>query len=136
MIRRPPRSTLFPYTTLFRSDQFGRRNPYAKHGKGIQGGCVFIAQGGGKDMVVSRSPILRFILAALILALPVAAFAAPVGKVSGGGSSLQWQLSVSGHEKVVLSVSAPDGEVYSFDYPNGKAVVFNLKDLQIGRAHV
>src|SRR5437588_8844359 len=31
MIRRPPRSTLFPYTTLFRSDQprSGRRNPWA-----------------------------------------------------------------------------------------------------------
>src|SRR3712207_8673669 len=27
MIRRPPRSTLFPYTTLFRSDQLGRRQP-------------------------------------------------------------------------------------------------------------
>src|SRR5438270_7351649 len=25
MIRRPPRSTLFPYTTLFRSDDRGRR---------------------------------------------------------------------------------------------------------------
>src|SRR2546427_7644294 len=25
MIRRPPRSTLFPYTTLFRSDPHGRR---------------------------------------------------------------------------------------------------------------
>src|SRR5256885_6655848 len=25
MIRRPPRSTLFPYTTLFRSQQFSRR---------------------------------------------------------------------------------------------------------------
>src|SRR2546430_4234915 len=25
MIRRPPRSTLFPYTTLFRSNDFGRR---------------------------------------------------------------------------------------------------------------
>src|SRR2546430_4460353 len=25
MIRRPPRSTLFPYTTLFRSDDDGRR---------------------------------------------------------------------------------------------------------------
>src|SRR2546421_3384898 len=25
MIRRPPRSTLFPYTTLFRSQQVGRR---------------------------------------------------------------------------------------------------------------
>src|ERR1039458_9159908 len=29
MIRRPPRSTLFPYTTLFRSRQ--TRNRYAKH---------------------------------------------------------------------------------------------------------
>src|SRR2546425_2408806 len=26
MIRRPPRSTLFPYTTLFRSGRFGRRD--------------------------------------------------------------------------------------------------------------
>src|SRR5438270_10554211 len=30
MIRRPPRSTLFPYTTLFRSVDFGRRP--AHHG--------------------------------------------------------------------------------------------------------
>src|SRR2546421_4961916 len=29
MIRRPPRSTLFPYTTLFRSDMFGVR--FADH---------------------------------------------------------------------------------------------------------
>src|SRR2546423_6870245 len=29
MIRRPPRSTLFPYTTLFRSlDEFARKNIY------------------------------------------------------------------------------------------------------------
>src|SRR5260370_14735764 len=27
MIRRPPRSTLFPYTTLFRSDNFGLEAP-------------------------------------------------------------------------------------------------------------
>src|SRR5438552_12060807 len=27
MIRRPPRSTLFPYTTLFRSDHRGLRRP-------------------------------------------------------------------------------------------------------------
>src|SRR3712207_7200293 len=27
MIRRPPRSTLFPYTTLFRSKAFGYRGP-------------------------------------------------------------------------------------------------------------
>src|SRR3712207_9012858 len=28
MIRRPPRSTLFPYTTLFRSDEEGDRGSY------------------------------------------------------------------------------------------------------------
>src|SRR3712207_8618513 len=31
MIRRPPRSTLFPYTTLFRSDErTGERDPFAE----------------------------------------------------------------------------------------------------------
>src|SRR5438552_12764888 len=28
MIRRPPRSTLFPYTTLFRSEHFEQRGPF------------------------------------------------------------------------------------------------------------
>src|SRR3712207_9021790 len=32
MIRRPPRSTLFPYTTLFRSDRGGRRRPGRRRG--------------------------------------------------------------------------------------------------------
>src|SRR5437879_11078018 len=30
MIRRPPRSTLFPYTTLFRSRSFGDREAFGK----------------------------------------------------------------------------------------------------------
>src|SRR5258708_18926206 len=34
MIRRPPRSTLFPYTTLFRShDRHPGRQPVARHGR-------------------------------------------------------------------------------------------------------
>src|SRR2546425_1764989 len=32
MIRRPPRSTLFPYTTLFRSRSPGPRQPRTRHG--------------------------------------------------------------------------------------------------------
>src|SRR5256885_4982363 len=37
MIRRPPRSTLFPYTTLFRSDaaEQGRREPGAERAAGL-----------------------------------------------------------------------------------------------------
>src|SRR2546430_11170834 len=34
MIRRPPRSTLFPYTTLFRSERHGKLTPKLKLGHG------------------------------------------------------------------------------------------------------
>src|SRR3712207_8704155 len=40
MIRRPPKSTLFPYTTLFRSDQISRRRqePHAlAHPEALRG---------------------------------------------------------------------------------------------------
>src|SRR2546429_2828863 len=37
MIRRPPRSTLFPYTTLFRSHRGDRRGPRAAPGTGLVG---------------------------------------------------------------------------------------------------
>src|SRR3712207_6880317 len=36
MIRRPPRSTLFPYTTLFRS---GRPGPLQRLPRGLRDGC-------------------------------------------------------------------------------------------------
>src|SRR5258708_14525064 len=44
MIRRPPRSTLFPYTTLFRSPDFSRhlrsaRAPSLRHQKRLSGTC-------------------------------------------------------------------------------------------------
>src|SRR3712207_8418727 len=37
MIRRPPRSTLFPYTTLFRSRKAGARKPGAGKAPGTPG---------------------------------------------------------------------------------------------------
>src|SRR2546422_7700032 len=37
MIRRPPRSTLFPYTTLFRSEQRSERRDRAVHQSGEPG---------------------------------------------------------------------------------------------------
>src|SRR2546426_7561447 len=37
MIRRPPRSTLFPYTTLFRSDPPPGRDRHDQHAFGIDG---------------------------------------------------------------------------------------------------
>src|SRR2546427_5153173 len=50
MIRRPPRSTLFPYTTLFRSRRSGRaRVPGRDSGRGAaaHGAAGGFARGGG-----------------------------------------------------------------------------------------
>src|SRR2546426_9500087 len=47
MIRRPPRSTLFPYTTLFRSLDFGTRAPYRFTDNAMHGGAgvrIFLTQ--------------------------------------------------------------------------------------------
>jgi len=79
--------------------------------------------------MVSRTPIFRFILVLLAIVIPAAAFAAPVGKAVGGGTYIEWVPQVSGYERMELTVSAPDGEVYRFEYLAGKAVVLNLKDL-------
>src|SRR2546427_6112962 len=58
MIRRPPRSTLFPYTTLFRSRCPGPGVPAARAGRFL-GGLVRplpddLADGGGPDRKSTR----------------------------------------------------------------------------------
>src|SRR2546422_7032335 len=40
MIRRPPRSTLFPYTTLFRSGGVGRKPPHGRRRSGRRRGAA------------------------------------------------------------------------------------------------
>src|SRR3712207_8623716 len=55
MIRRPPRSTLFPYTTLFRSGGAGSGN-----GDGCGGGTGLGAGGGSGDgFGAGRAPAAR-----------------------------------------------------------------------------
>src|SRR3712207_8623271 len=66
MIRRPPRSTLFPYTTLFRSsrlplsgDRYGRdrnlRRSPTRLGRGLHGGSRLRHGRDGVDAVDPRS---------------------------------------------------------------------------------
>src|SRR3712207_7698045 len=47
MIRRPPRSTLFPYTTLFRSPELGLHLRQPRHEAGVEDGVEEEAGGDG-----------------------------------------------------------------------------------------
>src|SRR2546426_8665878 len=53
MIRRPPRSTLFPYTTLFRSPARPYRNEATRHAAMARKACVVPAS--GRDSTATRS---------------------------------------------------------------------------------
>src|SRR2546427_1603608 len=60
MIRRPPRSTLFPYTTLFRSVSEGFSIPRLRFGLGMKDArCVMpetiVIVGGGVSALLARS---------------------------------------------------------------------------------
>src|SRR2546422_10150856 len=54
MIRRPPRSTLFPYTTLFRSHGARRRVERVEHGGPRRAGAVEEVGVGGRRRVLGR----------------------------------------------------------------------------------
>src|SRR3712207_8066546 len=46
MIRRPPRSTLFPYTTLFRSRRLARLRPRDRAARGVRPAVARLNQAG------------------------------------------------------------------------------------------
>src|ERR1043165_4007002 len=69
MIRRPPRSTLFPYTTLFRSGLFPRLHEEGADGAGTLGCPAGVAPGRGdgkrtrlnsRHAALSRMPAFFF----------------------------------------------------------------------------
>src|SRR4051794_41702633 len=58
MIRRPPRSTLFPYTTLFRSRGRGR-GPARRLGRALRRGAAAGARRDAADLLAGRAPADR-----------------------------------------------------------------------------
>lgn len=80
--------------------------------------------------MLSKSPIFRLIAVLAVVSMPIASYAADlVGKPSGGGTAIDWQLNVSGHEAVELTVVAPNGDSYSKRFPAGKTPSIRLLDL-------
>src|SRR2546430_5945331 len=68
MIRRPPRSTLFPYTTLFRSQDPDRREPEV--GEDLAPDPVFAGVGGKAELEVRldgvQPALLQFVRLQLV----------------------------------------------------------------------
>src|SRR2546422_7019102 len=60
MIRRPPRSTLFPYTTLFRSLALGARDRLLEDAIGAAGDRVRVAEGGEERLRPAAEDLPRF----------------------------------------------------------------------------
>src|SRR3712207_9568935 len=71
MIRRPPRSTLFPYTTLFRSVRGGKRHAQGPQGPAPEVGTVGVARGsGGPRRVRNLTPAHHLAVEPERVALP------------------------------------------------------------------
>ena len=80
-------------------------------------------------MTRSRSLFIYFALAFFTAAATPLSAAHPVGTPSGGGASIQWQLAVTGHESIELTVVTPDGEPYSKTITAGRNVSFSLSEI-------
>ena len=75
---------------------------------------------------MNRSLFTRIAAVLLIVAMPTFVFA--IGKPSAAGGSMSWDIDVTGHDSIVLTVQH-DGEIYTKTFKAGKPVVFNLKDM-------
>ena len=73
----------------------------------------------------------RLVMITLILAVPFAAFAAPIGKARGGGSSIEWQLSVQGHDRVEVRVLTPSGDVLTREFKGNQRPSLQLQDVDM-----
>ena len=66
----------------------------------------------------------------VVVALPVAAFAGnAIGRPAGGGSAIEWQTSITGHERLTLTVVWPDGRALVKEFPAGRVPSLRLSDL-------
>jgi len=80
---------------------------------------------------MSRSSITRITVFLLALTLPVAAFAGNIGKPSGGGSYMEWQVNGSNYDRVQLTVLDEAGGSYVRSFAAGSNPQFSLSDLGI-----
>ncbi len=80
---------------------------------------------------MSRKPFFsKVCVVAAAVSIALTAFAKDeVGRASGGGSQIEWQLKINGHEKIVLTVVDKYGEAIVKEFGPGRNPAFRLTDL-------
>lgn len=79
---------------------------------------------------MSKRSLWRIVVVVLTLSLTFATFAKnEVGKPSSGGSQIEWQLSISGHQSIDLFVLSESGDTYAKSFNAGRNPSFRLSDL-------
>lgn len=76
-----------------------------------------------------RTTSLRISFAIAALVSTLCLVAQPVGKPAGGGNSIEWQLTKSGHVSIEVRVIAPDGQEYITTHKGGGNPAFKLSQL-------
>lgn len=75
---------------------------------------------------------LRLAAVAVVLLAAFTAFAdaGGVGRPSGGGSTFEWDVKVTGHDRIQLTVVSPDGTVFTREFTPGRNPSFRLSDIE------
>ncbi len=73
--------------------------------------------------------LFRFTVILAIVAMPFAAFAANIGRPSGGGNVIEWQLDLRGQAAIELRIIAPSGQEYTATSKGGLNPSFRLSQL-------
>ena len=69
-------------------------------------------------------------IAAFVIGFSAFANGNGVGRPSGGGSVYEWQTTITGHERIQLTVVSPDGTVFSREFTPGRNPSFRLSDIE------
>src|SRR5437867_10922268 len=118
MIRRPPRSTLFPYTTLFRSLWRGRINTAV--GDPVADGTLQVSEGGLIEAIYSdASPAHGAIATASVDASAPAISNVRAEDITNSGATIKWTTGESANSKVYYGTSP--ASLPNTAYDNGRS---------------
>jgi hypothetical protein len=77
-----------------------------------------------------RSPLFRIAALIACVVIPLTAVAANgVGRIGGGGATIDWFANASGYESIQLLVSMPNGDVVMREFKAGQPITLRLSDL-------